>query len=185
MDTTTQRRCCSASKQTALSSAVAPANDFLRWQFLPKYEPHKKSLFTDPATAKRGFLTSLSALAAHYNIAVQVPQVSHTDYFIALCIREAQRHIRKSRNHPYFSRLALMQGTDKHLFLAPYEYYDTEQCLYHLPLLPLYKLLQQPKTRKSGYLLLSVYSYLLTEVQLPFYQEDESFLFNIYDLLET
>ena len=55
--------------------------------------------------------------------------------------------------------------------------------MYYIPVVPLFKMLKDPKRKKTAQLLLSVCSYLYHIAQIPYYRQEESYLYWLYEMM--
>lgn len=69
------------------------------------------------------------------------------------------------------------------LCLTATENYRTGNTLYYIPVVPLHRLMRTRTTRKGAQLLLGVCAYLYHVAGVPFYREEESYLYWQYDMI--
>lgn len=168
--------------QTAVRTSTDVTNGFLRTSFLPKLveiktvQPCKKT-----AKMERGFYQSLSQLAAHYNITPIHSQSFGFPYNVALAIWDIKEQLKNKIRD--WEEIKLIQDNRK-TFLTSLERYNTASTLYYIPVVPLYRLLKNRKRKHSAQLLLSVCSYLYQGVNIPYYRQENSFLYYQYEMLK-
>ncbi len=181
LDAKTKRRKRSTERQTAIRTHSNATNGFLKCNFLPKLKA-TKTFQIDKKTAKteRDFYQSLSQLAEHYKIEPMPSKHLGFPYNIVLGIWDLETQL--SRTHINFDSLSLIQDSRK-TYLQSEEKYHTGTTLYYIPVVPLYKMLKNPKREKSAQLLLSVCSYLYHIADIPYYREESSYLFWIYEMM--
>lgn len=63
------------------------------------------------------------------------------------------------------------------------ERYNTGATLYYIPVIPLYQMLRNKNRKKTGLLLLSVCTYLYRIADIPYYRQEDSYLYWIYEML--
>ena len=63
------------------------------------------------------------------------------------------------------------------------ERYNTGAMLYYIPVIPLYQMLRNKRRNKTGLLLLSVCTYLYRIADIPYYRQEGSYLYWIYEML--
>jgi hypothetical protein len=130
---------------------------------------------------ERDFYSSLSALSKHYRIEI-IPTVSYSyPYNIAYALWDTEEKLRRKIKD--FEKIRLLQDKDK-TFLITEERYNTGAILYYIPVIPLYRMLKNPKHRHTAHLLLSVFSYLYHIADIPYYRQECSYLYYQYDMLK-
>lgn len=171
----------STERQTAIRADSNVTNGFLKCNFLPKLKTEQSvQACENMAKTERDFYTSLSQLAEHYNIEPMQTRKFEFPYNIVLGIWDLETKL--SRTHTNFDSLELVQDSKK-TYLQSKEKYDTGTTLYYIPVVPLYKMLKDPKRKKSAELLVSVCSYLYRIADIPYYREESSYLFWLYEML--
>lgn len=86
----------------------------------------------------------------------------------------------KTRN---WEGIQLIQDKGKVYFTSE-ERYNTGATLYYIPVIPLHRLSKNKKYKKTFHLLLSVYSYLYHIVDIPYYRQEASYLYWMYEMFE-
>ncbi|TRW21980.1 hypothetical protein FMM05_19535 [Flavobacterium zepuense] len=155
------------------------ADGFLRHQFLPLYEASAKT--PDQAHAEHQFFSCLSTLAKSKGFVPQDFKDKAYPYNILLAYDDAQRQLRNSGQDAVLS--ITQDGTGK-LQLEVNNSYAIGRTLHYVPVLPLYRLMQDSSQRQTAELLLSVFAYLYHVARLPFYTEEDSYLFGYYECLK-
>ena len=74
-----------------------------------------------------------------------------------------------------------MQDNHK-TYLLSEEKYSTGTTLYYIPIQPIYQMLKDPKYKKNAQLLLSVCSYLYHIADVPYYRQQGSYLYWLYEM---
>ncbi|HRO46221.1 hypothetical protein [Agriterribacter sp.] len=168
--------------QTAIPAGSHAANGFLRCSFLPKLkEPQTVQSAGKSAKTERDFYQSLSQLAAHYGLqAMQTKQYGYP-YNIALALDDAGKQLKDNMRD--WEEIKLLQDSRK-TFLTSTERYSTGTTLYYIPVVPLFRLLKNPQRKKAAGLLLSVCSYLYRIADVPYYRQENSFLYWQYEMLK-
>ena len=168
--------------QTAVRTDTHVADGFLRNSFLPKLaqmelaEPCKETVKTE-----RDFYQSLSLVAEHYQIQPMPTQIYGYPYNMALAIWNLEEQLKSKVKD--WEEIKLVQY-DKKTFLTSQECYDTGATLYYIPVVPLYRLLKNKKKKPNAKLLLSVCSYLYYIVNIPYYRQEDNFLYYQYEMLK-
>lgn len=167
--------------QTAVGADSYAANGFLRTTFLPKLEETETvQNARQSAKTERDFYQSLSQLAEHYSIQPMQTQSYGYPYNIALALWNIEELLKKKVRDWQESKLI---ADGKKIFLTSEERYSTGSMLYYIPVVPLYRMLQDPKRKHAAQLLLSVCSYLYRIAGVPYYRQEGSFLYWQYEML--
>ncbi len=87
-----------------------------------------------------------------------------------------------SRTHINWDSLNLVQDSQK-TYLESEEKFDTGTNLYYIPIVPLFLMLKDPKRKKTAQLLISVCSYLYHIADVPYYRQEDSYLYWLYDMM--
>lgn len=80
--------------------------------------------------------------------------------------------------------LSIVQDNKGTVKLATNHSYSTGNTLYYIPVLPLYRLLQNKKQKQTAELVLSVFAYLYHTAGISYYRENNSYLFYQYECME-
>lgn len=169
-------------RQAAACADSDVANGFLRTSFLPKWKETETILDSRKSEkTERDFYKSLSQMAEHYNILPMQTQPYGYPYNIALALWDMERHLKNKVQD--WETIRLIQDGRK-TFLTTEERYNTGLTLYYIPVLPLYRMLKTAKRKQSAQLLLSVCSYLYHVASIPYYRQEDSFLFTEYEMLK-
>jgi hypothetical protein len=182
LDEAHQRCKRSPKRQTTACPDSYVANGFLRTSFLPRLAGPQTVLATKKTTKmERDFYKSLSQLAEHYGIETMQTEVYEHPYNIALALWDTQEQLKnKVRN---WEEIRLLQDSRK-TFFSSEERYNTGSTLYYIPVIPLYRMLKTPKRKEGAQLLLSVCSYLYHIADIPYYRQENSFLYWQYEMLK-
>ncbi|MEO7977674.1 hypothetical protein [Flavobacterium sp.] len=172
-------RCTGSKKELKQFRSARPfADGFLRHSFLPLFEEGKK--VPDQSQVERDFFNSLAILTRLYGFEVLNTTGKSYPYNILLAHANIQKQLNSlSRD----IELSIMQD-DSSVKLATKHVYNTCNTLYYIPVLPLYKLLQDRKQKQTAELLLSVFAYLYHIAGIPYYREDTSCLYYHYECME-
>lgn len=177
MDAKTKRCRPSAKRQTEICTDSNATNGFLKCTFLPKLKTAK------PVQAckktERDFYQSLSTLAEHYSIE---PMPTRQDYGypynMVLAMWDMDTQMKRSlRNWDGFK---LIQDSKK-TFLTSEERYDTGTTLFFIPIVPLFEMLHNKQRKHTAHLLISVCSYLYHIAQIPYYRQEDTYLYWMYE----
>lgn len=183
MDATNKRRTRNRQRQTEVSTNTNVANGFLKTTFLPKLEIMKT--LQSPMEIEKietDFYYSLCAVARHYN--GFEPTDTRTfgyPYNIALSVWEVENHLK--RNVRNWNSLRLIQDDKGKTFFISEEQYNTGTTLYYIPVIPLYKMLKDPKKKRAARLLLSVFAYLYHVADIPYYRQEDAYLYWQYEMI--
>ncbi|MDN3707336.1 hypothetical protein QW060_09325 [Myroides ceti] len=167
----------SAERQAEIRTNSNATNGILKCMFLPKLTT-AHSVQACQKT-ERDFYKSLSKLAEHYSVEPMTTQAYNFPYNIVLDMWDIDTKLK--RTHRNWDGLHLLQDSKK-TFLKSEERYDTGTTLYYIPIVPLFKMLKDPKRKKTAQLLISVCSYLYHIADIPYYRQEDSYLYWIYEM---
>ena len=181
MDAKSQRHKRSTERQTEICTHSNVTNGFLKCGFLPKLKT-TQSIQDCKKTAKtqRDFYKSLSQLAEHYGIEPLLTQDYGYPYNMALAMWDAETKLKQ--NNVNWDNLRLVQDSRKTFFTSE-ERYSTGTTLYYIPIVPLFQMLHDPKRKKTAQLLVSVCSYLYHIANIPYYRQENSYLYWMYEMM--
>ncbi|MDQ6473119.1 hypothetical protein RB619_20975 [Flavobacterium sp. LHD-80] len=173
-------RCAGSKKQPKqFGSAQTFADGFLRHSFLPLFEMGKK--VPSQNQVEKDFLSSLAVLSRLYGFKVLDTTGKSYPYNILLAHSDAQKQLNGLGRD---IELSIIQENDGSVKLATKHSYNTCNTLYYIPVLPLYRLLQDSRQKPTAELLLSVFAYLYHIAGIPYYREDSSCLYYHYECME-
>lgn len=168
----------SAERQTEIRTDSNATNGFLKCTFLPKLKT-AQSVQACKKT-ERDFYQSLSQLADHYSIELmQTRQDYGFPYNMALAMWDMETKVKRINIH--WDSFKLVQDSKK-IFFVSEERYDVGTTLYYIPIVPLFQMLKDPKRKKTAQLLISVCSYLYHIADIPYYRQEESYLYWLYEM---
>lgn len=169
-----------AERQTKISTNTNVADGFLKCTFLPKQkETQTAQDCKQKAETERDFYKSLSKLAEHYNIEpMQTKQFAYP-YNMALAVWDMEENLKQRVLN--WEAIHLVQDSKKVYFVSE-EKYDTGTTLYYIPIEPLYQMLHDPKRKKNAQLLISVCAYLYHIADIPYYRQEDSYLYWMYQM---
>ncbi|RYZ51587.1 MAG: hypothetical protein EOP49_11340 [Sphingobacteriales bacterium] len=167
----------SAGEQTAFGAEGMPADGFLKQRFLPLYKPAQDVPAQE--VAEQGFFDSLQMLSAYHRIKLANVTNQPYPYNITLAHREALRQL-NARNQKV--ALSIIADEDA-VYLQTKQVFDTNNTLYFIHIMPLFRLLQDRSQRPFAELLLSVCSYFYRTAGIPYYRHEQAALSYYYDML--
>lgn len=169
----------STERQAEIRTNSNATNGILKCTFLPKL----KTAHSVQACQKteRDFYKSLSKLAKHYSIEPMTTQVYNFPYNIVLGMWDIDTKLK--RTHRNWDSLHLLQDSKKTI-LQSEERFEVGTTLFHIPIIPLFQMLKDPKRKKNAQLLLSVCCYLYHIVQIPYYRKENTYLYWQYEMLK-
>jgi hypothetical protein len=170
----------SSKGKARLRTANYAAHAFLKHRFLPLYEPSKNEL-PDRKQTEKGFFHSLEILSGTMALMDMNLSGRPYPYNILLAHWHASKQLRETRPD---AQLYILQDEQEDVCLGTSEVYNTGTNLYYIPVLPLYRLLQNRKGKRAGQLLLSVFAYLYHEVGVPYYRDTSSYLYYHFEMME-
>jgi hypothetical protein len=101
-------------------------------------------------------------------------------YKMALAMWDMENKVKRTNSN--WDGFRLVKDSRKTYFIGE-ERYNTGTTLYYIPVVPLFKMLKDPKRKKTAQLLLSVCSYLYHIAQIPYYRQEESYLYWLYEMM--
>ena len=168
----------SAERQAEVRTDSNATNGILKCTFLPKLKT-AKSVQACQKT-ERDFHKSLSKLAEHHSIEPMQTQDFEFPYNIVLSMWDMETKVKRTNIN--WEDFKLIQDSKKTYFTSE-ERYNTGTTLYYIPVVPLFQILKDQKRKKTAQLLLSVCSYLYHIAQIPYYRQEESYLYWLYEMM--
>lgn len=167
----------SAERQAEVRTNSHATNGILKCTFLPKL----KTVQSVQACQKmeRNFYKSLSKLAEHYSIEPMQTKDFGFPYNIALSMWDMEAKVKRTNIN--WDSFKLVQDNKK-TFFASEERCNVGTTLYYIPIAPLFKMLKDPKYKNTAQLLISVCSYLYHIVDIPYYRQEDSYLYWLYEM---
>jgi len=180
LDAETQGRGRGTERQTQVSSCGDATDGFLKVSFLPRLQENKTlQAGQDISKMESDFYSSLDRLAKHYHILPMPTSHFEYPYNTALAVWGLEEKLKKSVGN--FSELRLLKDSGK-TYLLSEEKHNTGTMLYYIPIEPIYQMLKDPKYKKNAHLLLSVCSYLYHSADVPYYRQQGSYLYWLYEM---
>lgn len=180
MDAETKRCRRGSQRQAQVSTNTDVANGFLKTSFLPRLkETQTVQACKKTAKMERDFYKSLSNLAEHYNIEPMPTDQFEYPYNIALAVWDMKEKLQERVLN--WEEIRLVQDSRKTYFVSE-EKYNTVTTLYYIPIEPLYQMLYDPKRKRNAQLLISVCSYLYHIADIPYFRQEESYLYWMYEM---
>jgi hypothetical protein len=172
-------RCTRSTNQpTKVCSPRTVTDGFLRHQFLPLLEKGKE--LPDKESTQKDFFESLAILTRLYGFKTLNVADKAYPYNIILAHQYAKMELNQSVQDIELAIVA--DGTT--IKLATQHTYHTGMTLFYIPVLPLYRLLQNRKQQQNGEVLLSVFAYLYHVAGIPYYRDNYSALAYYYECME-
>lgn len=176
------KRCTGNHKrQKEVSPDRNASNGFLKTTFLPKLKLKQPEEHSKKAQKlERDFYTSLSRLSAHYEFEPMESRELSYPYNMALSLWDAKVKLKNTVNN--FDNLQLKTEKNKVFFVSE------ERCkigltLFYIPVFPLFLMLNDKSRRKTALLISSVFSYLYHIADIPYYRQEDSYLYWQYDMM--
>lgn len=169
-------------RQTEICTNNNASNGFLKYKFLPKHE--EVSHFLDSKEifkTERDFYKSLSKFSIQYGLEPMQTKHFGFPYNLALAMWDIEKKLKQSNND--WSQFKLIRSNSR-IHFAKEEQFFTNTSLYFIPVVPLFKMLHDKKCNKNAQLLLSVFSYLYHIADIPYYRQQDSYLYWIYEMHE-
>jgi hypothetical protein len=181
LDAKTKKRRRNKKRQTEIGTDSGATNGFLKCSFLPKLqEAQTVQACGKPEKTERDFYQSLSKLAWHYGIQTMQSRQYGYPYNIALALDDTEEQLRKKFRD--WEELRLIQDSKKTYFVSE-ERYSTGATLYYIPVVPLYRLSKHPNRKQAVQLLQSVCAYLYHIADVPYYRQENSYLYWMYEMV--
>lgn len=182
LDAKSQRYERNTERQTAVRADRNVANGFLKCAFLPKLkEAQTIQACRKSKQTERDFYQSLSNLAEHYGIEPMRTQHYEHPYNMALVMWDLETKLKQTNIN--WDSFHLLQDSRKTFFVSE-ERYDTGTTLYYIPIVPLFLMLKDPKRKKAAQLLVSVCSYLYHIADIPYYRQEDTYLYWQYEMFQ-
>ncbi|OXB07765.1 hypothetical protein [Flavobacterium pectinovorum] len=180
LDAKTQRCGRGSKRQTQGSTCGNVANGFLKTSFLPRLkETETVQACMETAKIQKDFYKSLSLLAEHYKIEPMQTNQFDYPYNMALALWDIEEKLKQSVLN--WQEIRLVQDSKKTYFISE-EKYSTGTTLYYIPIEPLYQILHDPKRKRNAQLLISVCSYLYHIADIPYFRQEDSYLYWMYEM---
>jgi hypothetical protein len=168
-----------AERQTEVRTSSNAANGILKCTFLPKLRTEQSlQACEEDVRTERDFYKSLSKMARHYQIEPMQTKGFGFPYNITLSMWDMEAKVKCI--NPNWDGYKLVQDTKKN-FLVTEERYNTGTTLYYIPVVPLFRMLYDKKRKHAAQLLLSVCSYLYHIADIPYYRQEDSYLYWLYE----
>ncbi|MDO5615550.1 MAG: hypothetical protein Q4G16_05125 [Cruoricaptor ignavus] len=172
MDTPNQRPQRNPKRQAKERTQRPSADAILKNVFLPKMEKKQEITINE-----RDFFKSLSKLAEYYEFSPINTKNEPYPYNVHLAYHHAKKQLNQNK---FYSNLRILKA-EADTYLSVEETFYTNNSLYHIPIKPLYVMLQHKKTKSLANLFLSVYAYFY-KVGIPYYRNDD-FLCYRYEIV--
>lgn len=166
-----------AERQAEVRTHSNATNGILKCTFLPKLKT-AKSIQACQKT-ERDFYQSLSKLAEHYSIEPMQTKDFGFPYNIALSMWDMETKVK--RTNVNWDSFKLVQDSKKTFFVSE-ERYNVGTTLYYVPVVPLFRMLHDKQRKQTAQLLLSVFSYLYHIADIPYYRQEDSYLYWVYEM---
>lgn len=171
-----------AQRQTQVNTNNTTANGFLRATFLPRLKTEQSlQACTRSDKTENDFYASLSSLATHYSIEFMQTRGFGYPYNLALALWDVESQLKNKVAN--WDAVQLVQDKKK-IFILSEERYRTGTSLYYIPVIPIFRMLKDRQRKRTAYLLLSVCCYLYHNADIPYYRQENSYLYWQYDMLK-
>ena len=181
LDAKAKGRKRSAERQTQIRTDSNVANGFLKSTFLPKLKETKTvQVCRKSDRTERDFFQSLSKMAEHYHIEPMQTRQFPYPYNIALAISDIEEKLKQKVLD--WEEIRLVQDSKKTYFVSE-ERYNTGSTLFYIPVASLYRMLHNRKRKRNALLLLSVCAYLYHVADIPYYRQEASYLYWMYEMM--
>src|SRR5690606_6016152 len=178
LDAKSERCQRSFERPTQIRTDSNATNGILKCTFLPKLK-EPKTVQACKETTERDFYESLSNLKAFYQIEPMETRKYGFPYNLVLAKWDIENKLKSKVTN--WDSLHLVQNSEQ-TFLATSEKCDTNTTLYYIPIVPLFQMLRDNKRKKNAQLLLSVCSYLYRVADVPYFRDEGTYLYWIYEM---
>jgi len=169
-------------RQAEICTHSTASNGFLRCRFLPKQvEMPTVQDCREITETQRDFYRSLSEMSQQYRIEPMQTKYFHFPYNIALAVWDIKTKM-KTTNEDW-TAFKLIRSNKK-IHFAKEETFYVGTTLYFIPIVPLFNMLKNKNCKKNAQLLLSVFCYLYHIADVPYYRQQNSYLYWIYEMHE-
>ena len=180
LDAKTQRCKRGSERQTEISACGNVADGFLKTSFLPKLKETKTvQAYQKTAKMQRDFYNSLAQLAEYYKIKPMQTGQFEYPYNMTLAIWDIEEKLKHRVLN--WQEIRLIQDSKKTYFISE-EKYNTGTTLYYIPIEPLYQMLHDFERKRNAQLLISVCSYLYHIVNIPYFRQEDTYLYWMYEM---
>lgn len=162
----------------AIRPALPAAYGFLKARFLPHFAGQPVA---GNAAEKAAFYKSFDLLCSHYGISPVDTQHFSYPYGRSVALYEAERLLREQC--PQHIAITFEEDEIGTPVLTVTESYNTQNTLYYIPVIPLHCLLQDCHRKKAVQLLLCTFAYLYHVVGVPYYRDEDTYLYWNYDMV--
>ena len=184
LDETGKRYFRNPKRPKEISSDIATSNGFLKITFLPKLKEDETATTQQNdrkiTKTERDFYQSLSRLANHYGINPMPTKEFEYPYNITLSLFDVEKQLKNKIEN--WDNIRLIQKENKTYFISE-ERCNSGSNLFYIPVIPLYKMLKNKQRKKSAQLLLSVCAYLYRNADIPYFRQENSYLYWNYEML--
>lgn len=182
MDAANQRRSRNPKGQTKIGATQSVTNGFLKMTFLPKLKKTESlQACRDSEKTENEFYDSLSQLAGHYNIVPMATKAYGYPYNLALALWDIEKSIQKQQL--CLDDIGLIEQDNKAILITQHRY-RTGTSLYYIPVKPLFLMRRDRQRKHAANLLLSVCCYLYHIADIPYYRQEQSYLWGQYEMLK-
>lgn len=169
-------------RQTEIRTNRTASNGFLKCRFLPKQEDVETLQdCNEKMNTERDFFKSLSKFSQQYRIESMQTENFAFPYNIALAMWDIETKMKRVNED--WNDFKLIRD-NKEIHFAKEERLDMGTTLYFIPVVPLFQMLQNKSLKKNAQLLLSVFAYLYKIADVPYYRQQDSYLYGIYEMYE-
>jgi len=164
-------------EQGAIRPAQPFADGFLRHSFSPLY---KQGTAPKADDAEQVFFASLEKLQQEYGLNPVDVLGKPYPYNLLLAMENAKTQLQETGRD---ISLSVKKCDDGQLCLSTTESFNPGTTLYYIPVLPLYRMLQDTQQQSTAELLLSVCTYLYKSAGVPYYRDEGTALYYQYEFL--
>src|SRR5690606_27121407 len=116
----------------------------------------------------------------HYSIEPIPTKYFANPYNMALALWDMEEKLKQRVLN--WEEIRLVQDSKKTYFISE-EKYNTGTTLFYIPVASLYRMLHNRKRKRNAHLLLSVCAYLYHIADIPYYRQEASYLYWMYEMM--
>ena len=184
VDEADERQLGNTERPTEIRSNLSTSDAFLKTCFMPRLKENEittKQSKCKSAKTERDFYKSLSQLSKHYDVTpMPTKHFNYPYYNISLALRDIEAQL-KTKTETWQSVRLIEKGSET--YFAIEERCNTGATLFYIPVVPLYQLLHNKAHKKAACLLLSICTYLYRNADIPYYRQEDSYLYWNYEML--
>ena len=176
----TERPVGNSKRHSQSSTAPICGNDYLNHSFAPVQSEVYPGLH-DTKQVQTAFFKSLKNLSVLYDLEYNRDHsIPYPDNMIYAFQKATKALATKSDLD-----LVLIQNEQHIATVTTVKYFEINHTLYYIPVASLQRLLKDDAKMETANLILSIFSYLYKVHEIPYFTDDSSYLYYVYDRMES